>query len=380
MNHHFSSTQELLSYVCEQFRIEGQITDWEQLTNGNINTTYRVTCTSEARTKDYLIQRVNTYVFKDPVQVMQNIDLITTHIMNKKEADENADRRSRLHFHHTAKGTNYLFLDHDGANEFWRLSNFIEDTLSFGGATDSKVLRMAGKAFGQFENLLSDFDATLLHETIPHFHDTRLRLENFFAHVAEDPCGRCASVQAEIDTIAKARAFACQLNERLDSGELFCRVTHNDTKTDNVLFDKDTLEPVIVVDLDTVMPGLAAHDFGDTVRFAANTAAEDEPDVSKVSLDLGLFRAFAEGYIGETASFLTDAELDSMALGAATITLELASRFLDDYITGDQYFKINYPEHNLVRTRCQLALFTDMMRKYEEMDRIVHEVAAAGKQ
>lgn len=369
--------EEQLAEVCRRFRIPGTMTAWKQLNSGNINTTYHVTCTTEKGSKDYLIQKVNTYVFKDPVNMMHNIDLITSHIIAKNQQAGINARRSRLHFHHTRDRKNYIFLEEGGKEEFWRLSNYIEDTLSFDESNDPKVLYMAGKAFGQFEAQLADFDASQLFETIPHFHDTRLRLNTFFDHVAQDPCGRCASVQKEIDTIAAARDFACRLNEKLDSGELTFRVTHNDTKTNNVLFDKTTLEPVVVIDLDTVMPGLAAHDFGDTVRFAANLSAEDEPDLSKVGLDLGLFRAFAEGYIGETAGFLTEAELDSMALGAATITLELASRFLDDYITGDKYFKTRYPGHNLVRTRCQLALFADMMEKYEQMDRIVHEVAAA---
>ena len=302
-------TEEMLQRVCQAFRIPGTITAWEQLTSGNINTTYKVCCTDGAIEKAYLVQRVNTYVFSSPVQIMNNIDLITSHMMAKNESNGIQERRRRLHFHHTADGKNYIFLNQDNKEEFWRLSNYIEDALSFDESNDPQVLRMAGKAFGQFEAQLSDFDAGQLTETIPHFHDTRSRLQTFFAHVEEDPCGRCDSVREEINTIAGAREFACQLNEKLDRGELFCRVTHNDTKTNNVLFDKDTLEPVIVIDLDTVMPGLAAYDFGDTVRFAANTAAEDEADLSKVHLDLELFRAFSEGYIGETAGFLTDAEL-----------------------------------------------------------------------
>ena len=371
--------QSQLEEVCRRFRIPGTIAGWQQLTSGHINTTYQVRCAHEGRQTAYLVQRVNTYVFRDPVQMMRNIDLITSHLMKKNQAAGITDRRSRLHFHHTETGDNYIFLGEEGQREFWRLSNYVEDALSFDSSDDPKVLRMAGKAFGRFEAQLSDFDVEKLFEVIPHFHDTRLRLETFFAHVREDPCQRCGEVREEIDAIARARDFACQLNEKLDRGELFYRVTHNDTKTNNVLFDKDTLEPVNVIDLDTVMPGLAAHDFGDTIRFAANTAREDEEDLSKVSLDLKLFRAFAEGYIGETAGFLTDAELDSMALGAATITLEQASRFLDDYITGDKYFKTDYPGHNLVRARCQLALFADMMEKYEEMDRIVHQVAAEAR-
>ena len=360
-----------LRQVCASFRIPGEITEYRSLTSGNINTTYYVVCQHGEERKEYLVQRVNSYVFKEPEKVMHNIELVTSHIQRQNEARGITGRRTRLHFHHTAEGKNFLVLN-DG--EFWRLSNFVEDSVSFDTAENPLVLKMSGKAFGQFARQLADFDAAKLHETIPHFHDTRRRLETFFAHVEEDPCGRCAEVQEEIAQIREARGVACRLNEMVDRGELPLRVTHNDTKTNNVLFDKDTLEPLVVIDLDTVMPGLAAHDFGDTIRFAASTAAEDEPDVSRVSLDLELFRAFAEGYIGAAGDLLTPAELDSMALGASTITLELASRFLDDYITGDKYFKTLYPSHNLVRTRCQLALFADMMRKMEQMQEIVRGI------
>lgn len=195
----------------------------------------------------------------------------------------------------------------------------------------------------------------------------------------ENPCGRCAEVQEEIEQICGAREFGCKLNEMVDRGELPLRVTHNDTKTNNVLFDKDTLEPLVVIDLDTVMPDLVAHYFGDTISFAANTAAEEEADLTKVSLELNLFRAFAEGYIGTAGKLLIFGELKSLALGAASITLEQATRFLDDYITGDKYFKTRYPGHTLVRTRCQLALFADMMSKFDEMNVIAEKCVTREK-
>lgn len=361
-----------LRRVCTEFLIPGELVSYRHLTSGNINTTYYVVCQDGAEQKDYLVQRVNSYVFKEPEKVMHNIELVTDHIRRQNEARGIFGRRTRLHFHHTAEGSNYLILDE---GEFWRLSNFIEDSLSFDIADDPKVLRMSGKAFGEFVRQLADFDAEKLYETIPHFHDTRKRLEEFLAHVEEDSCGRCEEVAEEIALIRESKELACKLNEMVDNGELPLRVTHNDTKTNNVLFDKDTLEPLVVIDLDTVMPGLAAHDFGDTIRFAANTAAEDEPDLSKVGLDLELFRAFAEGYLGAVGEWLTPEEIKSLALGTSTITLELAVRFLDDYITGDKYFKTLYPGHNLVRAKCQLALYKDMMNKMEQMQEIVEEIA-----
>ncbi len=362
----------ILRRVCTAFRIPGELISYRHLTSGNINITYYVVCQDGVEQKDYLVQRVNSYVFKNPEKVMHNIELVTEHIRLQNEARGITGRRTRLHFHHTTEGNNFLVLNE---GEFWRLSNFIEDSVSFDTANDPLVLRMSGKAFGQFARQLADFDAATLYETIPHFHDTRQRLEEFFAHVKEDAYGRCEEVAGEIARIREAREFACRLNEMVDRAELPLRVTHNDTKTNNVLFDKDTLEPLVVIDLDTVMPGLAAHDFGDTIRFAANTAAEDEVDLAKVSLDLELYRAFAEGYIGVVGEWLTPEELESMALGTATITLELAVRFLDDYITGDKYFKTLYPKHNLVRARCQLALYEDMMHKMEQMQRIVQDIS-----
>lgn len=359
-----------LKEVGKKFKLFGELFSYEPITMGNINSTYKVTYDrGDGVFKSYLFQRVNTHVFKNPVEIMENIDRVTSHIREKRPGQVS------LHYHHTDEGLNYYACETDA---FWRVVNFV-DAVTFNSTNDCHVLAATGKAFGQFAGQLVDFDASQLHETIPYFHDTRMRLDTFFTHVEEDVCGRCEEVREEIDQIREARAFVCKLNEMVNSGELPLRVTHNDTKANNVLFDKETLEPLVVIDLDTVMPGLAAHDFGDAVRFAANTAMEDEADVSKVALNLDLFRAIAEGYIGAIGDMLTPPELESMALGVVTITLELASRFLDDYITGDKYFKTLYPGHNLVRARCQLALYADMMGKYEDMNAIVRECVEKAK-
>ena len=223
--------------------------------------------------------------------------------------------------------------------------------------------------------MLADFDAALLFETIPKFHDTRSRIAVLMRHVSEDPCGRVSEVEDEIARISALRSTAVRLNELVDSQELPLRVTHNDTKINNVLFDQDTGEAKTVIDLDTVMPGLVAHDFGDAIRFAANRSAEDEADLSKVGLDMEKYRAFAEGFVPQVASSLTETEIRTMAMGAFTMALELAVRFLDDYLTGDQYFKTLYPGHNLVRTRCQLTLAEDMYGKLDEMNQIISEIS-----
>lgn len=363
--------QDKLAYILRQFRIPGELILYRFIPNGHINTAYYTAVYDGVEVRQFLVQRVNWYVFRDPVSMMRNIDLITRHIIEKEPTLE---RRRRLHFHHTAEGNNYLILGEGEDAEFWRLYNFVENSVSFEtGGGRPEVLRMSGKAFGKFMRQLQDFDASLLVESIPHFHDTRYRMEAFFSAAEEDPLGRAASAGPEIELIRRNRDFACTLCEQIDRGELPIRVTHNDTKTNNILFDRDTLDPLVIIDLDTCMPGLACYDFGDTIRFAACTAPEDEPDTRKMKLDLELMRAYAEGYLSETEDVLTSAELDSLATGAAVITLELASRFLADYLIGDKYFRIDYPEHNLVRARAQLALYRDMQLHMEDMRGIIRD-------
>lgn len=358
---------QILSDVGEKFRLPGKIDSYELITHGNINTTYCVKYVDPE--KKYIFQKVNTYVFHDPVEIMKNIDYVTEHIRKKKQNDNVLV--PSLHYHHTEDGKNYWF----GSNkEFWRVSNSF-DALTFQSSTDPEVLKQAGKAFGEFQKNLSDFDASLLFETIPNFHNTKKRLEGFFKNVEKDEFGRVAEVKEEIDFVRSHKEIAEKLTNLLEAGKIPTRVTHNDTKINNVLFNKENGEPLVVIDLDTVMPGLPAHDFGDAVRFAANTAAEDEKDLSKVSFDLDLYRGFAQGFISETAEILTDEELDTMALGALTIAIELGMRFLDDYITGDKYFKTRYEGHNLVRTRCQFALAADMEKKFDLMNKIVRDTA-----
>jgi hypothetical protein len=351
-----------LNAVCRAFRIEGDFVDCEPVTAGNINKTYKVTYRSYTE-KSYILQEINTYVFKEPIKVMSNIDLVTTHIRNKNTG------RPSLHFYHTANRCNYV----SAGDSFWRMCNYI-DSVTYDICDDPEILYGAGQAFGEFQMQLSDFDASGLYATIPDFHNTKKRLDKLFYDIKTDEYGRASSVKPEIDYICSMRETAGILTEMTERGDVPLRVTHNDTKTNNVLFDKITREPLTVVDLDTVMPGLAMHDFGDAVRSAANTAAEDERDLSKVSLDLDLFKAFAEGFISRTALALTDKEIETMALGALTITIELASRFLDDFLTGDKYFKTGYEGHNLDRARCQLKLAQDMESKLDRMNAIIKDI------
>lgn len=359
-----------LSFLCREFRVQGEIIIYRYIPSGHINTSYYVALYDGREVRQYLVQMVNWYVFREPVSMMRNIDLLTQHIMKKEKTIE---RRRRLHFHHTAEGKNYRILEENGTKEFWRLFNYVEHSTSFETADgDENVLRMAGLAFGRFVNQLADFDTDLLVESIPHFHDTRYRMNTFFVDVEADVMGRAEEAAAEITLIRENRAFACTLCEMIDRGELPIRVTHNDTKTNNVLFDKVTLDPLVIIDLDTCMPGLACYDFGDTIRFAACTGTEDQTEGNE--LDLKLFRAYAEGYLKGVDGILTENEVKSLVLGACIITLELASRFLDDYLIGDKYFRIDYPTQNLDRTRSQLSLFKSMMAHREEMEAIIAEM------
>ena len=379
-----AASKEKLTSICRQFRIDGDILVYRWIPAGHINTAYYVAVYNGKEVTQLLVQKINTYVFREPVGMMRNIERITEYI---RSSERTMEKRRRLHFRHTAERKNYLVLKNgvpagddvdfqDESVEFWRVYNYIECSTSFETAGgDPEVLRMSGKAFGRFNKQLKDFDAAQLMESIPHFHDTVYRMNSFFDTVEKDPKGRAAQAAREIAVIRENRDFAGTLCRQIEAGELPIRVTHNDTKTNNILFDKDTLDPLVIIDLDTCMPGLACYDFGDTVRFAACTAEEDEPDPEKMKLDLRLFRAYAEGYLGELRGVLTPAEIESLATGAAVITLELASRFLGDYLIGDKYFRIDYPEHNLVRARAQLALFEDMMRHMDDMRRIVRALA-----
>ena len=250
--------------------------------------------------------------------------------------------------------------------------NFVP-SVTYSATTNLQVIRNAGLAFGDFQMMLSDFDVSALHETIPDFHNTKKRYEKLEADVKEDPLGRVAEVREEVDWLLSVKDKACRLTQMQEDGELPLRVTHNDTKINNVLFDRETDEALVVIDLDTVMPGLVGHDFGDAIRFAANYVEEDSKELEKAGVNMEVFRAFAEGFLSKTAGSLTAAEINTLALSCFALSCELATRFLDDYIMGDVYFKTNYPGHNLVRTRCQIALAKDMLKKMPQMEQLVKE-------
>ena len=356
-----------LLQVGETFRIPGPFFSYEEIKMGNVNHTYKVNYirddgTGMAKIKSYLVQKVNTYAFQHPVELMQNIDRVTQHIRTKHPESQS------LHFHHLESGDNYL-MDDDG---FWRLRNYVP-SITFDSCDDLSVVRSAGQAFGDFQMMLSDFDASQLFYTISDFHTTRKRYAKLKEDMEADPCGRVAEVRQELDWLLSVEDEACKLTDLFNEGKLPLRVTHNDTKINNVLFDEQTRKALVVIDLDTVMLGLVGHDFGDAIRFAANFVEEDSKDASKAGINLNVYWAFAEGFLKETAATLTGNEVNMLGLSCFALACELATRFLDDYIMGDKYFKIKYADHNLVRTRCQIALAKDMQSKMDAMNAIVRD-------
>ena len=344
------------------FQLNGTPAVCEVFGHGHINHTLKLTTDTGV---EYILQKINTYVFKDPIRLMENVGSVTAFLRNKI-----SDPRHALHLLPTHDGK-YYHTDEDG--QFWRCYEFVGG-FCLDAPESPEDFYQSGLAFGRFQDLLSDFPAQTLCETIPQFHNTIDRYRQFKESLAADPLGRAAGVQQEIDFLLSREGLACTLQNMRQDGLLPLRVTHNDTKLNNVLLDEDR-KALCVLDLDTVMPGLSLYDFGDSIRFGAATAAEDEPDVSKMQLDLELFEAYTRGYL-EGASALTATEVAMLPMGAFVMTMEVAVRFLKDYLDGDLYFKTAYPEHNLVRARTQMKLAADMQKKWEDMNRIVAQVAA----
>ena len=345
------------------FQLDGNPIFCEEFGHGHINTTLKITTDTGA---EYVLQKINKYVFRNPIRLMANVSSVTEYLRQRVE-----DPRMALHFIPTQKG---IFYHRDRKGEFWRMYDFVGGFCMDTPETEEDFYQSA-LAFGRFQELLSDFPAQSLYETIPEFHNTIDRYRQFKASVEIDPCGRVSQVPGEIKFLLDRENLSGTLQRMRENGELPLRVTHNDTKLNNVLLDRQTRKSLCVLDLDTVMPGLSLYDFGDSIRFGAATAAEDEPDAEKMSMDLHLFEVYTRGYL-EAAPSLTDKEVEMLPMGALIMTLELATRFLKDYIDGDLYFKTEYPEHNLIRARTQIALVADMQAKWNEMQEIVAKVAA----
>ena len=344
--------------IIKSFCFNGNALSFEPYGEGHINNTYLVITDTGKR---YILQRLSRAVFKDRDALMENVIAITSFLAKKYE-----DPRRSLHLIPVTTGKKY-FVDGDG--EYWRAYDFIEDSITLQTPRNLEDFKNSASAFGGFQKALIDFPAGSLHETIPNFHNTPARYRQFKESIERNTAGRLDQVQKEVDFILSREKGASLLQEQLKEGILPLRVTHNDTKLNNVLFDAATGEAICVIDLDTVMPGLVAYDFGDSIRFGASTAAEDELDLSKVTIDLNLFAAYCEGFIPSCPG-LTPAEIRSLPYGAKIITLENALRFLMDYLDGDVYFKIARPQHNLDRARTQCKLVEDMEAKFATMVQI----------
>lgn len=351
----------------ETYNIPGEVSNVKRIETGHINDTFYVGIKNSDIEDEYIFQCVNKYVFHHPELIMENIKHVCRYISEKKSDGFKMDC-SIAEFLECPNGNNYI---EDSEGSFWRIMYFVRNSVSYDKVENPDILRSAGYAFGSFQKILADMPISLLKETIPNFHNTRKRLDDLNESVKRDACGRAGALKSEIEFFAQHRSELVKLVEQMETGDLPLRATHNDTKYNNILIDKDTGKPLCVIDLDTIMPGLSAYDFGDAIRFAANYAAEDEKDLTKVGIDLNLFDVFADGFIAAAGDILTKNEIDNMALGAIVMTAECGSRFLADYIDGDKYFKISYPEHNLDRARCQIKLAQDMFDHYDEMKNII---------
>lgn len=341
------------------FPTEGAPVACRQIKSGHINQTYLITTDTGAK---YILQWINQFVFPHVDALMSNMSAISAYLRAHC-----AERTPMISYLDTREGGNCY---NDGAGGCWRAYRFVDNSICLQKAETPEDFAESARAFGHFQYALRDFPADTLAETIQNFHNTPDRYRQLRAAECADAAGRAAGVAEELSFAYAREARACQLHQLRAAGRLPVRATHNDTKINNVLFDADTRKAICVIDLDTVMPGLAAYDFGDAIRFGASTAAEDERDLSLVSLDLELYRAFVRGFL-EACPSLTPDEVESLPLGAYTMTIECGTRFLADHINGDVYFAIDRDGHNLDRCRTQFALVRDMERHWDEMCDIV---------
>ena len=357
--------------IIKAFPEYGEVIGYKPITAGHINDTYIVEYLQENGEKiRYLLQRINTNVFRMPVELMENVMGVTAFLRKKIEAAGGDPARETLTVFPAKDGKNYYMAEDGGC---WRMYNFVEDAFSITELTSAEDFKSAALSFGNFQNLLADYPIETLYETIPNFHNTPSRFKDFLEALEKNASGRKGEAIPEIDFVLAREKDCSVITDLLDSGMLPVRVTHNDTKLNNVLFDNTTKKGLCVVDLDTVMPGSSLYDFGDSIRFGANTAAEDEKDLSKVSLSIEYFKAYVEGYLEAAGKSLTENEINYLPFSAKLLTLECGIRFLGDFINGDVYFKTEYPEHNLVRARTQFKLVEDIEAKYSEMMRIVDD-------
>lgn len=354
--------------IAAVFGITDPILDVEEIHSGNINRTYLVTVQcADGTQRQYIFQRINTFVFKQPESVMSNILAVTEHIKGKMVEDGGSYERRVLSFLTTTDGKPYYY---SSAHHFFRVYEYVADSVAYNRVSTPAQFYEAGHEFGEFQGWLADFPVNTLSEIIPNFHNTPTRYAALRNAAKNDVRNRLIDVKEELNWLLEREEKCSRIVKALESGEIPVRVTHNDTKINNILFDLQTDKAICVIDLDTVMPGSSLYDFGDAIRFGACTTAEDEVDLSKVALDLNLYEQFTKGFVEGTGGLLQESEIALLPYGAFIMTVEVAVRFLTDYLEGDVYFKIRSQSHNLERARCQIRLAQDMEAKWDQMQAI----------
>lgn len=349
----FSSDE--IKQICSCFILSGEYISFSPIKAGNINNTFKINFTDN---NSYILQQINTAVFKNTAVLMNNIDKVTS-FLGKKES-----KMTSLFCYPALDGKKYYT---DSHGRVWRVYNYIDDSVCYNILSSPELFCKTGAAFGEFQKLLADFPIDELGDTIPDFHNTAKRYGTFLKSVEADVKNRASKCAPEIEFVKAREADTHVLTDLIAKGELPIRVTHNDTKINNILFDAETNEPKCVVDLDTVMPGLSLYDFGDAIRSGASTAEEDETDLNKVSCDLKLYEAYVKGYLSTAGDSLTEKEIEFLPFSAKLLSLECGMRFLTDYLDGDVYFKTSLPDHNLIRCRTQFKLVEDIEQKMEQM-------------
>ena len=355
--------------VVSAFDIEGKVSEYVPFGNGHINDTRLVTMDNGVQ---YVLQRINKNVFKRPDLLMENYVGVTKFIRKKIEEMGGDPLREVLNAIYTKDGKPYT-IDEDG--QYWRLLVYVTDSIGYDKVERPEQFYDSALSFGDFQYMLRDYPADTLHETIVNFHNTPDRYRQLMEAIENNAAGRLAEVSAEVEFAKARREFAHTLENAHSEGKLPLRVTHNDTKLNNILFDINTGKTLCVVDLDTIMPGYSVNDFGDSIRFGATTALEDETDLTKVNFDISLYELYVKGFIEGAKGGLTEGELEMLPIGAIMMTFECGMRFLADYLNGDTYFRVHRPSHNLDRCRNQFKLVADMESQLDEMKAIVRKYA-----
>ena len=362
----------LMKEVMGQYDFPGTVEEVTRNNGGHINDTFTVACkTQEGETRRFILQGLSLVAFPRQKELMENFIGVTSHLRKKIEAAGGDPMRETLNLVYTRDGKPYYT---EESGKVWRVMPFVEGTLCLEKATP-ELFEASARAFGRFQGLLADYPAETLYETIAKFHDTEDRFAKFLAALEADKMGRAKEVQKEVRFVMDRKADCSVAVGALREGKLPLKVTHNDTKLSNILIDETTMEGICVIDLDTTMPGLSIYDFGDSIRFGANHCAEDEKDLSKVNFDIELYKIYARGFLEGAQGGLTDTELEYLPWGAKLMTLECGIRFLTDYLDGDNYFRIHYPEQNLDRCRTQFKLVADMENQWDAMHAIIRELA-----